>query len=637
MRSSPLAPASRLRAVPFAPPVFFDASAAPAPGASRERHEVPTAYKWNLDDVFASWAAWEEACQRLEAGIDRYPALQGTLGRGPERLLAALRATDELGQLAYRVYYYAALMHDEDQRANDVGARKQQVQALLARWAQVTSWFNPELLRIPVETVRGWLDGHPDLAVYRFALEDLYRQQAHVLDEDGERLLSLANRFESTPHETYEALSTADVKWPTITLASGEAVQVTYGQYRAILETNRVQADRAAAFTAMHETFGRHGNTYAALYHGVLQRDLFASKARHYHSTLDAALFGNDIPTAVVENLIATAKGHTEPLRRYCRFRKRTLGLDQYHLYDHTLPIVDFDRRYAYDEVIDWVVDSVSPLGGDYVSRVRRAFAGRWIDVYESPGKRSGAYSAPVYGVHPYMLLNWNGTLDAVFTLAHEMGHSMHTLYSHESQPFVYSGYTIFVAEVPSTLSEALLLDHLLARSEDARERIILLQHAIDGIVSTFFTQVLFADFELAAHRLVEQGRPVTSDVLGALYLDTLRAYYADAVEYDDVSRHTWARIPHFYGSPYYVYQYATCYASTARLVKRLTSGSPESRCAAVGQYLDLLRAGGSDHPMTLLARAGVDLREPATIMAVVEQFDGLVTRLESEFVALGH
>jgi oligoendopeptidase F len=606
-------------------------------GAPRARQDVPDDYKWNLADIFPDWPAWEAGCVELETAIETVSALQGTLGRGPERLLAALRAADHLGQMAYKVYYYSALMHDEDQRDNDVNAKKQRVQVLLARWAQATSWFNPELLRVPIETVREWLDTHGDLALYRFAIEDLYRQQEHVLDEDGERLLALANRFESTPHETYEALSTADIKWPTITLASGEPVEVTYGQYRAILATNRVQADRAAAFTALHETFAQHANTYAALYNGVLQRDLFGSKARHYKTTLDGALFGNDIPLSVVENLVETTKAHAEPLRRYEWFRRRALGLESYHAYDGAIPVVEFDRRYAYDEVIDWIVESVRPLGEDYESRVRKAFGGRWVDVYESPGKRSGAYSAPVYGVHPYMLLNWNATLDAVFTLSHEMGHSMHTLYSHESQPFVYSGYTIFVAEVPSTLSEALLLDYMLARTEDPRERIVLLQHAIDELVGTFYTQVMFADFELQAHRLVEGGEPVTADALGDLYEGLLKAYHGDALDYDDLSRVTWARIPHFYNSPYYVYQYATCYASTARLVKGITGGTPEDRCGAVGRYLELLRAGGSDHPMKLLARAGVDLREPATIMAVVEHLDGLVTRLESEFAALGH
>jgi oligoendopeptidase F len=260
---------------------------------------------------------------------------------------------------------------------------------------------------------------------------------------------------------------------------------------------------------------------------------------------------------------------------------------------------------------------------------------GDWIDVYENPGKRSGAYSAPVYGVHPYMLLNYNDTLDAVFTLAHEMGHSMHTLLSNAHQPFVYSAYTIFVAEVPSTLSEALFLEHMLARANDDRERIVLLQHAIDGIVSTFYTQVLFDDFELQAHRLVEQDRPITADALSDIYYGLLQAYHGDAVDLDDAARVTWARIPHFYSTPYYVYQYATCFASSAQLMQELTTGPESARTAAIERYLALLSSGGSDHPMTLLQRAGVDLSKPETVHAVVDQLDGLVTQLEAAIAAI--
>ena len=266
---------------------------------------------------------------------------------------------------------------------------------------------------------------------------------------------------------------------------------------------------------------------------------------------------------------------------------------------------------------------------------MRDVLSGEWIDVYENPGKRSGAYSAPVYGVHPYMLLNYNDTLDAVFTLAHEMGHSMHTLLSHAHQPFVYASYTIFVAEVPSTLSEALFLDYMLARATDERERIVLLQHAIDGIASTFYTQVLFADYELQAHRLVEEGRPVTADDLGDIYFNLLKAYHGDAFDYDELSRVTWARIPHFFSTPYYVYQYATCFASSAQLMKQLTSGSESDRAAAIDRYLTLLKSGGNDHPMTLLQKAGVDLGKPETVCAVVDQLDTLVTRLEREISAL--
>jgi oligoendopeptidase F len=290
---------------------------------------------------------------------------------------------------------------------------------------------------------------------------------------------------------------------------------------------------------------------------------------------------------------------------------------------------VDFDRKYPYEEVLEWLPESVSPLGAEYQRLMRGILNGQCIDVYENPGKKSGAYSAPVYGVQPYMLLNYNDTLDAVFTLAHEMGHSMHTVLSHAHQPFVYAGYTIFVAEVPSTLSEALFLDFMLRRSTDERERIVLLQHAIDGIVSTFYTQVMFADYELQAHRLAEQGKPVTADVLGDLYFGLLRAYHGDALDYDEASRFTWARIPHFYSTPYYVYQYATCFASSAALMKQMTSGPAADRAAALERYLTLLKSGGSDHPMTLLQRAGVDLSRPETVRAMVNQLEALVSELE--------
>ena len=602
----------------------------------RRRDEIPAEHTWNLSDIFADWATWEEGCRKLGQGIDEFRSLQGTLARGPERLLTAMRATDDIGQLAYKVYYFAALRHDEDQRDNTSNARRQDVQALLARWAQATSWFNPELLKIPLDTIRAWMAEHQGLAVYQFAIEDLYRQQAHVLDEEGERLLSLASRLEGAPDEAYEALSTADIRYPTVTLSSGTDVQVTYGQYRAILATNRVQSDRALAFRALHETFAANQNTYAALYNAVLQRDWFEARARRHATTLDAALFGNAIPPSVVENLISVARAGVAPLQRYHRLRRRALGLESYHVYDATVPLVEFDRRYEYEEVLDWIVEAMAPLGGDYQRRVREGFSGRWIDVYETPGKRSGAYSAPVYGVHPYMLLNWNHTLDTVFTLAHEMGHSMHTLLSHEHQPFVYSGYTIFVAEVPSTLAEALLLDYLLARTTDARERIVLLQHAIDELEGTFYRQVLFADFELRAHRLVEQGAPITSDVLGDTYFDLLRTWHGDAIDYDELTRVTWARIPHFYGSPYYVYQYATCFASTAKLVAQITGPTGAGRAEAVERFLGLLKAGGSDHPMALLARAGVDLSDPETMGAVVTKMDRLVDRLERELAEVG-
>jgi oligoendopeptidase F len=615
--------------------LFASAEAAAAAAVLRHRDEIPNRFKWDLTHIFPDWNAWQAACDRLDSTIAAFASLQGSLGGGAAQLLHALQLRDEIGQLEYKVWYFASLWYDQDQRDNQINARRQQVQILFAKSAQASAWFDPELLTIPLDVVRAWMDALPSLAAYRFALEDLYRQQEHVLDDKGERLLSLASRFESTPNDAYSALSTADAKFPELRLTSGAKTTLTYGQYRAILATNRHQADRAAAFTEFHKLFEANANTYASLYNGVLQRDWFVAQARGYKTTLDMALHGNNIPTLVVENLIATTKEGTAPLQRYHRLRKRVLDLPSYHSYDHLIPLVDFDRKYPYDDVLEWLPASVAPLGGDYSRQLREGLQSAWIDVYENPGKRSGAYSAPVYGVHPYMLLNYNDTLDAVFTLAHEVGHSMHTLLSHAHQPFVYAGYTIFVAEVPSTLSEALFLDYMLARTTDERERIVLLQHAIDGIVGTFYTQVMFADFELQAHRLVEEGRPVTAEGLSEIYFTLLREYHGDTLDYDELSRVTWARIPHFFSTPYYVYQYATCFASSAQLMKQLTSGSDADRAEAIDRYLTLLKSGGSDHPMALLHKAGVDLGRPETIRAVIDQLDALVSLLEKEIAAL--
>jgi oligoendopeptidase F len=414
-----------------------------------------------------------------------------------------------------------------------------------------------------------------------------------------------------------------------VTLSTGESVTMSYGQYRAVLATNRHQGDRRQAFLAHYGTYAATLNTYASLYHSVIQRDWFHARSRGYETTLDAALHGNDIPRSVVETLIASTRAGVEPLRRYHRLRRRALRLEKYCPYDFSIPLIEWNRRYHYPDVLAPIVDAVSPLGPEYQARMWRGFRERWIDVYENEGKRSGAYSAPVYGVHPYMLMNWNDTLDDVFTLAHEMGHSMHTMLSHERQPFVYSDYTIFIAEVPSTLSEELLLESLLERATDRDERMVLLQHAIDNITSTFYTQVMFADFELQAHQLVEHDQPITADVLSGLYGGLFETYYGDSVDAEALTPITWARIPHFFNTPYYVYQYATCFASAAKLAEEMTAGPDDARAAARQRYLDLLAAGGSDHPMRLLRRAGVDLAEPSTVQAVVHHLDRLVGRLE--------
>jgi oligoendopeptidase F len=618
-----------MRVFPFSSPSDVATPEPPQLG-NRRRDEIPDRFKWNLSDIFPDWQAWESGYKELEGGIARYAALKGSLSGGADALLRAFRLSEELGQLAYRVWYFPSLQYDEDQRDNAVNAKRQQVQILFARLSQAESWFNPELLAIPLETVRGWMAASEALRLYRFAIENLYRQQEHVLDEAGEKLMSLSSRLSAAPNDAYWALSTADAKFSTITLSTGEDVTVSYGQYRALLATRRQQSDREAAFRALHETYRNTLNTYASLYNGVCQRDWFQARARGYSSTLEAALHGDNIPTSVVENLIETTKAGVEPLRRYHRVRRKALDVPTYQVYDFSIPLVTFDKKYPYDDVLDWIVTAVAPLGPEYQARMREGFAGRWIDVYENEGKRSGAYSAPVYGTHPYMLLNYTDTLDDVFTLAHEMGHSMHTILSHEAQPFVYSSYTIFVAEVPSTLSEALLLEYMLKRSTDPDERIVLLQHAIDNITGTFFTQVMFADYELRAHKLAEQDQPITSEILTDTYTTLLKDYYGDAVDLNPLTGITWARIPHFFNSPYYVYQYATCFASAARLAHEIMGGDAEAR----ERYLTLLQSGGNDYPMEQLKKAGVDLSQPDTVRAVIEQLDDLVTRLERELAA---
>lgn len=598
---------------------------------TRERAKIPAEYRWDFAPIYADWAAWEEGMKSMEAKVDAFAARKGTLGKGPQSVLDAYNAFDEIGVLQYRIYRYPQLQRDTDTRNQEVAGRFQRVGALFAKFGTATAWFTPELLRIPQATMEKWIAQTPALAPYRFTILDNYRQQAHVLDEKGERLLSLAQRFIETPTATFQELSTSDIKFPKITLSDGKEVTLSPANYQALLQTNRVQADRAKAFEGHLKTYAATANTYAAIYNGVMQRGWFTAQARDFPTTLDAALDGNAVPSAVVTTLVDTVRAGTGPLRRYAALRKRLLKLDTYHLYDGQVPIFASARTYPFEEAKGAVLASVAPLGEDYTAKYRRFLSGGRLDVYENEGKRSGAYSANVYGVGPYVLMNYNDTLDALFTFAHEGGHALHTVLSNEAQPFVTSSYTIFVAEVASTTNERFLLEKMLESTTDPRERFLLLQKAVDAIVGTFYTQVLFADYELRAHKLVEQGKPVTADVLGGIYLGLLKEYYGDSVTVDDLYKFTWARVPHFYNSPYYVYQYATCFASSARLFKDMTTGPAASREAATKRYLELLRSGGNDHPMEQLRKAGVDLTDRATVQAVVDQMDELVTRMEAE------
>lgn len=598
---------------------------------TRVRADIPHQYRWDFTAIFPDWAAWETAMKEMEAKMEAFAALKGSLGQGPAAVLRAYQAYDEIGMMQYKVYRYPQLQRDVEMRNQDIAGKFQRVGAIFAKFGTATAWFTPELLTIPQAKMEQWIAETPGLAPYRFGILDNYRQQAHVLDEKGERLLSLASRFNQTPTLTFQELSTSDIKFPLVTLSDGKELTLTPGAYQSVLQTNYLQADRAKAFEAYLKTYAATANTYAAIYDGVMQRGWFTAQARNYGSTLEAALDGNAIPEAVVTTLVQTVRAGTAPLQRYARLRKKLLGLETYHLYDASIPIYKTDKTYPYEESKDVVIASVAPLGKDYTAKYLKFVSGGRIDVYENEGKRSGAYNAGVYGVGPYLLLNYNDTMDALYTFAHEAGHAMHTVLSYEHQPFVTADYTIFVAEVASTTNERFLLNHMLARTQDPKERFLLLQHAVDAIVGTFYTQVLFADYELQAHKRVEQGQPVTAEVLSGIYMKLLKDYYGDAVTVDDLYQYTWTRIPHFYNSPYYVYQYATCFASSAKLFKDMTTGSESSQQAAKERYLTLLKSGGNDHPMEQLRKAGVDLTRRETVQALVDQMDELVSRMEAE------
>ncbi len=598
---------------------------------TRARADIPPQFRWDFSPIYPSWEAWEQGLKTMEAKMDAFAKLKGTLSQGPAALAKAYEAFDEIGKLQYLTYRYPQLQRDVDTRDQAVAGRFQRIGAVFARFDAATSWFTPELLKIPEKTMRGWVDKTPALKPYRFTILDNYRRQQHVLDEKGERLLALAGPFNQAPRNIYSELSTSDIVWPKITTSDGKEVTLSPGNYAALLDNNPNQADRAKAAAAHVGTFGKTANTYAAIYGGILQRGWFLAQARNFPSTLDAALHDNAVPRSVVETLVQTTRAGTGPLQRYAQLRKKLLGLQEYHLYDGFVPIFRSEQKYPYDKAKALALASVAPLGKDYVEKYQRFVAGGRIDVYENEGKRSGAYSAGVYGVGPYLLLNYNDTMDSMFTFAHEAGHAMHTVLSYEKQPFVTSDYTIFVAEVASTMNERFLLEHLLQQTTDPKERFLLLQHAVDQIVGTFYTQVLFADYELQAHKRVEAGQPVTTEVLNGIYKGLLKEYYGDAVKVDDFYQWTWARIPHFFNTPYYVFQYATCFASSAQLFKAMTTGDEASRKAATARYLELLSSGGNDHPMAQLKKAGVDLTQRATVQAVVDQLDELVTRMEAE------
>ena len=594
-----------------------------------KRDNIGQEYKWNLSDIYENYSAWEKDFEKVGELKGELAKFKGQFGN-EGKLLEFFQKQEEMDKISYKLYRYPQLARDLNSSDKEAVEHLQKVQFLFAEISTELSWVNSELVDNR-ENIEKWIE-KKEFDDYRFGLKNLFRLQKHILEEKESKLLSYYSSFFSAPRSIYSEVTVTDVEWPQVTLSSGEKVDVTPANYSKILSTNRNQEDRKTMFQTFYTIYEKKKNTIAAIYNSILQKGIASKKAYNYDSFLLSHLESDNIPEEIYLNLVNTAKNNTKPLQRYLKLRKKILGLEKYYNFDGSINLIEFDKEYEYDDAKEIVLNSVAPLGKDYVEKMKKAISEGWLDVFEAKGKRTGAYSAGVYGVHPYMLLNYNKTLDSVFTLAHELGHTLHTLYSDENQPFSMADYTIFVAEVASTFNERLLLDYMLENTNDPKERIALLEQEIGNIVGTFYFQALLADYEYQAHKLAEAGEPITAEVLSKITEDLFDKYYGDIIEKDDLIYIFWARVPHFFNSPFYVYQYATCFASSAILYEKMINSSDESkRKETLDKYIQLLSSGGNDFPMEQLKKAGVDLSKIETIEAVAKQFDLLLDKLEVE------
>lgn len=602
-----------------------------------KREDIDKKYKWNLEEYYPSWEVWDRELAQTRELMKKVPEYKGKIKYSSEKFTEMIQLEEKIGRTIEKLYIYPYMLKDINSKDETASVKLQEIMSILTEYSVATSWMTPEILEIPQETMEKWIEKNPVLKEHKFSLMEIYRLQGHVLDEGKEKLLSYYGQYMGAPDDIYGELSISDMKWNEVELSDGYKGPVTNGIYSKVLATNRNQEDRKKAFEALYGSYDANKNTYAAIYRSLLQRDAASSKARNYKSTLDKALEPKNVPSEVFETLLKSAIDNNAPLQRYVKLRQKALGLEGYHYYDNSINIVDYNKEFSYDTAREMVLNSVAPLGQDYSEKMNKALSEGWIDVYETENKRSGAYSIGIYDVHPYMLLNYQSTMDDVFTLAHELGHTMHTILSNENQPYASSNYTIFVAEVASTFNERLMLDYMIKNSEDPKEKIALLEQALGNIVGTFYIQTLFANYEYQAHKLVEEGKAVTPDVLSGIMDNLFKQYFGETLTMDELQKIVWARIPHFYNSPYYVYQYATSFASSANLYDRITNEKygMEERGAATSAYLELLKSGGNDHPMNQLKKAGVDLEKEESFHAVAKEFDRLLDQLESELEKL--
>ncbi|OJF18427.1 MAG: oligoendopeptidase F [Bacillaceae bacterium G1] len=588
------------------------------------RDEIDDRYKWKLEDLYPTDDVWEEEFAAVRRLVEQFPRFRGQVIASADQLLEAIQAYEEIHRRLEKLYVYARMRSDEDQSVAKYQAMADRAQGLHVQAESAMAFFVPEILNLDETRLEQFFQERPELRLYNFFLQEILRQKPYRRSPEEEEIIAMAGELAQAPANIFSVLNNVEIRFPTIKDEQGREVELSHGRYITLMESQdrRVRRD---AFYAMYDTYHKFRHTLAASLNAGVKKEIFFARVRRFSSALEAALYPDHVPVDVYHTLIDTIHQHLPLLHRYMALRKKLLGLDELHMYDLYVPLVgDVEMKIPYETALEMVKEGLQPLGEDYRRVLEEAFQGGWIDVFENRGKRSGAYSWGAYGTHPYVLLNYQENLDNVFTIAHEMGHALHSYYSDRDQPYIYAQYTIFVAEVASTLNEALLMDHLLKTTTDPKRKLYLLNYYLEQFRGTVFRQVKFAEFEKIIHEKAEAGEALTADVLCDVYLNLNKQYYGPAMVVDEPIAMEWARIPHFY-SNFYVYKYATGFSAAQAIARHiLTEGEP-----AVNRYLSFLKSGGSDTPINLLKKAGVDMTKPEPVREAMQTFKKLLDELE--------
>ncbi len=589
----------------------------------KKRSEVAKETSWATEDLYASDELWQQDFEKAKAMAEQGVVYKGHLGDSAQTLYDYFTKMDEMNILLDRLFNYAKRKNDEDTSNSTYQAMNAQLMSWYSEFVAMYAFFTPELVQIPEQTLEKYYDELSELRLYKRAIDEVLRKKQHTLSEAEERILAAVGEITGVPSETFSVFNNADLKFPVVPDGEGGEVRLTHGNYIHLVE-NENRDVRKAAFEALYSVYEQFKNTSASMLSGHIKGLMLNARQHKYNSTMEAALEQNEISVSVYKNLIQTVHDNMDLMYRYVRLRKKMLGVEELHMYDLYTPIVTgVDMKIPFDEAKKIVYDALAPMGEEYRSHLQDGFEHRWIDVYENVGKRSGAYSAGAK-VHPYVLLNYADNLDSVFTLAHEMGHALHSWYSNHNQPTVYSDYRIFVAEVASTCNEALLMQHLLKTTTDKKERAYLINHAMEGFRGTLFRQTMFAEFEMRINEMAEQGMALTADALCRLYHEMNELYYGKDIIIDSQIDVEWARIPHFYYN-FYVYQYATGYSAAMALSAKILSEGE----SAVKDYIRFLSGGSSADPISLLKIAGVDMSTPEPIDKALQVFRGYLEGIE--------